>query len=309
MSQPVHRSGYVALVGRPNVGKSTLLNALLGEKVAAVSPKPQTTRNRIVGVYSEPNAQIVFLDTPGFHQPHSKLNTFMIDEAERALGDVDVIYFLVDFRPSGPVRVDPQDAELGAHLQNRKSPQGRPVPVFLVVNKVDLLRQKAVLLPWMQAYAELVPQAEVFPISALKGDGVEALRTLTLERLPEGPAYYPPDIFTDQPERFLAAEIIREKVFLAARQELPYATAVTVEAWTEEGGRLEIHATIHVERDSQKGIIIGKGGQMLKHIGSEARQDLQKMIGARIHLQLFVRVEPDWRQDGRALRKLGYEEK
>lgn len=308
MSSPIHRSGYVALVGRPNVGKSTLLNALLGEKVAAVSPKPQTTRNRIVGVHTEPAGQIVFLDTPGFHQPHSKLNTFMIDEAERALGDVDVAYLVVDFRLSGSVRVDDEDAALAARLKGRKGQGGKPLSVFLVVNKVDLHQHKGVLLPWMEAYSALLPEAEVFPVSALKGDGVQELRRLTLQRLPEHPAYYPPDVYTDQPERFLAAEIVREKIFLASKQELPYASAVTVEAWTEEGGRVEIHATIHVERNSQKGIIIGKGGQMLKRIGSEAREELQRMLGIRIHLQLFVRVEPNWRHDARALRKLGYEE-
>jgi GTP-binding protein Era len=297
----VHRSGYVALIGRPNVGKSTLLNALCKEKVAAVSPKPQTTRNRILGIHTREGAQVVFLDTPGIHEPHTRLNEYMVGVAEGTLADVDVIYFLVDFPRGVSPRVDPMDASIAERLR------GRDTPTFLVANKVDLFRDKAALLPWLELYAKLAVFTDVFPVSAMKGDGIEALESRTIALLPEGPQYYPADSYTDQPERFLAAEIVREKIFLHTKQELPYASAVTVEAWTEADARIEIEATIHVERASQKGIVIGQRGQMLKRIGTEARLELERVLGARIHLRLFVRVEPDWRKDARALRKLGYD--
>ena len=303
MKEPdiAHRSGYVALVGRPNVGKSTLLNALCGEKVAAVSDKPQTTRDRILGVVTRPAAQLVFLDTPGIHEPHSTLNEYMVQVAEKTLAEVDVIYLMVDFPAGKFVHVNSVDASIAQRVAGKKK------PVFLVANKVDLFGDKSALLPWLEAYAKLADFAEIFPLSARKKDGLAELEKATIARLPVGPQYYPADLYTDQPERFLAAEIVREKIFHNVTKELPYASAVTVEAWTETERRIEIDATIHVERDSQKAIIIGKGGQMLKKIGTDARLELERLLGTRVHLQLFVRVEPNWRKDPRSLKKLGYE--
>jgi GTP-binding protein Era len=295
-----HRSGYVAIVGRPNVGKSTLMNALCGERVAAVSAKPQTTRNRILGVKTLPHAQILFFDTPGIHEPHSELNRYMVRTAERALEEVDILYFLVDLNPQR-VALDDLDAVIAERIRPQAAKK------FLVINKVDQFRRKEALLPRIALYKDLCEFAEVFPISALEGTGLDALLDATVAALPEGPAYYPADIYTDQAERFLAAEIVREQIFRKTREELPYASAVTVESWTEIEGRIDIHATIHVERESQKSIVIGKGGAMLKNIGTAARRELAEMLATRVNLFLFVRVEPNWRKSPEALRKLGYE--
>ena len=225
---PPHRSGYVALVGRPNVGKSTLLNVILGEKVAAVSPKPQTTRNRIVGIKTAPGWQVVFVDTPGLHRPHTGLNRYMVNVAEKAIADVDLLHLLVDLDPRRPRQVDRLDLAIAEQLR------GAPKPVFLVLNKVDLFRNKADLLPRIDGYRTLLDFAEVFPISALRSVGVDDLVQATVAALPEGPPYYPADLYTDQAERFLASEVVREQIFLQTREELPYSAAVTVEAWTEE---------------------------------------------------------------------------
>jgi GTP-binding protein Era len=298
---PAHRSGYVALVGRPNVGKSTLLNVILGEKVAAVSPKPQTTRNRIVGIKTTPDWQVVFLDTPGLHRPHCELNRYMVRVAQKAMSDVDLIHFVVDLDPRRPAEVDPADAAIARELRGARQ------PVFLVLNKVDLFRNKKDLLPRIEGHRTLLDFAEVFPISALQAAGVDELVRATVALLPEAPPYYPADLYTDQAERFLASELVREQIFLQTREELPYCAAVTVEAWTEKEGRIEIEMTIHLERDSQKGILIGRGGQRLKQIGTAARLELERILGTRVYLSLFVRVEPNWRKNPQALRKLGYE--
>jgi GTP-binding protein Era len=295
-----HRAGYVALVGRPNVGKSTLLNSLLGEKVAAVSAKPQTTRNRILGIKTLAAAQVVFLDTPGIHRPHCELNRYMVEVAERAIEEVDLVHLVVAVDPRRAPVVDELDAGIAERLRATRTPR------FLVVNKVDLFRRKPDLLPWIDLYGKLLDFAQVIPVSAKTGLGLDVLLSETVRALPHGPAFYPSDLYTVEVERFLAAEVVREQIFHHTREELPYAAAVTVEAWTERESRVEIDATIHVERESQKAIVIGKGGQMLRRIGTGARREISRMLGISVHLQLFVRVEPNWRRDARALRKLGY---
>lgn len=297
MSDNPFRSGFVSIIGRPNVGKSTLLNRILGEKIVITSDKPQTTRNRIQGIHNVPGAQIVFIDTPGIHQARSRLNKYMVDVAVSSIREVDLILFLVEANQ----KPGEQEQEIIDVLA------GATAPVFLVINKVDLTEKGAVL-ERIAAYKDRFPFREIVPVSAGTGDGVEYLVELVRKALPEGPVYFPDDILTDVPERFIAAEIIREKVFRLTRDEIPYATAVEVDSFKEreDGGLVSIAATITVERDSQKGIVIGKKGAMLKKIGSASRVEIEKLLNTKVFLELFVRVRKDWSEDERMLKELGY---
>ncbi|MFZ5766326.1 MAG: GTPase Era [Thermodesulfobacteriota bacterium] len=288
------KSGIVALVGPPNVGKSTLLNALLGQKISIVSPKPQTTRNRILGIVNGADHQIVLLDTPGIHEARSPLNQEMVRIAVESLIEVDVIVFMIDTTFPVPARVGNAAAHLAA--------AGRPA--ILLINKTDLVAPET-LLPILDAYKNLYPFAAMIPISAQRGDGTDILLGELLRLLPEGPRLYPEDIPTDATERFIAAELIREKIFLHTTKEVPYSCAVTVDSFREETRKIVIDATIYVEKNSQKGIIIGKGGAMLKKIGRSARLDLQELLGVPVTLQLWVKVQKDWTRDARFLRQLG----
>jgi GTPase len=287
------RSGFISIVGRPNVGKSTLLNALLGEKIAITSDKPQTTRNKIIGIVNQQNAQLVFMDTPGIHKPMHKMNEAMVKTALATYSEVDVILMLVEAteKPGGG------DRFIIETLSQVKT------PVFLLINKVDLIKKDA-LLPLIQEYSTLYNFAEIIPVSALKKDLGELLDNV-LKRLPMGPKYFPDDQLTDQPERFVVAEMIREKVFELTKDEIPYSTAVVIEEMKEEPEITRITAIIYVERDSQKGILIGKGGAMLKQIGTLARHDAEKLLGAKIFLQLWVKVKKGWREDDRMLKNIG----
>ena len=290
-----YRSGFVSIVGAPNVGKSTLLNRILGQKVAITSPQPQTTRHRILGIWTTPEAQVIFQDTPGIHQAESLFNPRMLQIALSSLSDADVILFLVE-----PGRRS-ADQELAMD-----SLRGQDRPVILVLNKIDTLPKES-LLPWMDELSRQLSPAALVPISALTGENLSNLLREIVARLPEGPQYYPPETMTDQPERVIAAEMIREQVFHQMRQEIPYATTVTVESFKEDRPDLiRIEATIHVERDSQKGILIGKKGESLKKIGTAARKDIERLTGTKVYLELFVRVEKNWSRDPRALRRFGY---
>lgn len=291
-----HRSGFVAIVGRPNVGKSTLLNQLLGEKIAIVTPKPQTTRNRIRGIKTVANAQIVLLDTPGIHRAHSVMNRRMVETARKTLDEVDGVLWLVD----AGTGIGREDEDIARTLSRSET------ATLIVLNKVDAVA-KGKLLPLMERLAELLPGREIVPVSALKGEGVALLLDLIIKQLPEGPRYYPEEELTDQTERSLAAEIIREKVFLLTREEIPYGTAVTIEEFSEKEGRnlIVIKATIHADRDSHKPILIGKKGSMLKEIGKRAREELELLLGCRIFLELFVKVHRGWTEDPNALTELG----
>jgi GTP-binding protein Era len=291
------KAGFISVLGRPNVGKSTLFNFILGEKIAITSDKPQTTRQRILGIRNMEGAQLIFLDTPGIHAGRSRLNQRMVSAAVAAGRDADVILFLVD--ASAPV-VEADRQMMGSLAESRGVP-------FLVVNKIDLVR-KALLLPLMDRYRRLHDFEQIIPVSALTGDGVSFLLEEILKFLPESPPYYPDDMITDQTERSLISEIIREKLIEQSYQEIPFATAVTVEAFKEnpEKNLVTIRATIHVERDSQKKIVIGRGGQKLKMIGSGARKEIEAMLERKVFLELWVSVEKDWTQDGRALDRLGY---
>jgi GTP-binding protein Era len=280
------RSGFVSILGRPNSGKSTLLNALVGQKVAIVADKPQTTRTSIQGVVTTPQAQIVFVDTPGIHKADSALNKRLMDTVRAAVEERDLLVFgAVVARDSGA------DDRRAVDVVRRTS-----TPVILVLNKVDLLKEKARLLPLIEEYRKVYDFAEYIPISATRGAGLEDLRKAIVQRLPEGPAYFPEDYVTDQPERFLAAELVREKVLLATRQEVPHSVAVNVDRWEETPKLTRIYATIRVERDGQKAIIIGAGGATLKKIGTLAREEMERIFGAKVYLDLHVRVQPGWRE-------------
>ena len=291
------KAGYVAILGRPNVGKSTLLNRLLGQKVAIVSPRPQTTRNRILGIKSLPGAQIVFVDTPGIHRSEQLFNREMVRSALRALQDADLILWMVD----AEAPETPDDLLILDRLKAAKP------PIYLVINKVDRV-EKGLLLPIIERFRDRLPFREIVPISATAGDNVDRLEALLLRDLPAGHPFFPEDQLTDRPERFVIAELIREQAFLLLRQELPYAVAVTVEQVREREGAslVDVGATLYVEKDSQKGIVIGAGGQMLKKIGQRAREQIEALLGRRVNLQLRVAVREGWRKDERALRELGY---
>ncbi len=279
-------SGFVSLVGRPNTGKSTLLNALVGQKIAIVADKPQTTRTAIQGVVTLPGAQIVFVDTPGIHQADSALNKRLMDTVRASLEERDLLLFVADAtRPPG-------EGDRRAIDMLRRT----ETAALLVLNKIDLVKEKARLLPLIEQYKTIHDFADYVPVSATRGKGLDVLRKAILDRLPEGPAYFPEDYVTDQPERFLAAELIREKVLLATRQEVPHSVAVMVDQWQETGGLTRIFATIRVEREGQKAIVIGTKGAMLKKIGTQARQEMEKLFGVKVYLDLHVRLQPRWRE-------------
>ncbi len=298
MNQP-HKTGFAALIGRPNAGKSTLLNHLIGEHIAAVSSKPQTTRTRIQGIITRPDAQIIFVDTPGIHKPGYALNRRMMGIVAEALEQVDVILLMRDATAKSGAG---ERFALELIKQSTK-------PVFLLLNKVDLVKDKSSLLPMLEQYSREHSFAEIIPLSALTGNGVERLMETLINYLPEGVALYDPELFTDQKERTLAAEFVREKILHLTGQELPFATAVRTEMWHEVEGVTEIHCVIYVERESQKPIIIGRGGQMLKEIGTRARQDIEQMLNHHIRLHLFVRVQKQWRDDPRLLDELEIEQR
>jgi GTP-binding protein Era len=294
---PDHRSGFVAVIGKPNVGKSTLMNAYLGQKIAIVSEKPQTTRHRILGILTRPDAQIIFVDTPGIHQPRHKLGEFMVETATKAIPDADVVLFMVDVSEM-PTAEDEQIAQLVEEYST--------APVILVLNKADLLPPEKVR-PHGDAYFNLVKHNEWMMISATRGDNRDKLLDMVVAQLPQGPRYYPPDQLTDQNMRFIVAELIREQVLRFLHQEVPHAVAVTVEEWKQRREDLTyIGANVFVEKDSQKGIIIGEGGKMLKRIGQAAREEIEPMVGTRVYLELWVKVRPKWRKDEDELRRLGY---
>jgi GTP-binding protein Era len=291
------KSGFIGIIGRPNVGKSTLLNALVGEKIAITTRKPQTTRNRIMGIKNLPEGQMIFMDTPGIHQAGSPLNRHMVNIATDTFKQADMLLLLVD----ATVGVHPGDPFIIESLRETA------LPVILVINKIDLVK-KPQLLPMIDQLHPLHPFAAIVPVSAQTGDGLLRLTDEILQALPEGPAHFPEETMTDRSERFIAAEIVREKIIMLTRQEIPYSTAVVVDAFKEDEQKqlIRIQATINVEKESQKGILIGKKGAMLKEIGTKARLDLEQFFAARIYLELFVRVQKDWTQDEKMLKRFGY---
>jgi len=294
-----HKSGFVAVIGRPNVGKSTLMNRIVGQKVAIVSPKPQTTRSRILGILTHQDVQVIFVDTPGIHQPHHKLGQAMVATATRAIPDADVVLFVADVSAL-PTDEDRLIAEL--------IPQHTQAPVILVLNKMDLLPPEKVQ-PHTEAYWALVPYHREWMMTiATQGVNLDELLALIVGALPEGPRYYPGDQVTDQTEREIAAELIREQVLRHIHEEVPHAVAVAVEAFEErESGAVYVAAKVFVERESHKGILIGRRGQMLRQIGAAARQEIERMTGGPVYLDLWVKVRKGWRRDEQALRRLGYD--
>jgi GTP-binding protein Era len=298
MNTPVFRSGFITIIGKPNVGKSTLLNTIMATKLAIVSPKPQTTRHRILGVKHLPQAQLVFLDTPGIHQPRTRLNRYMMQAVVEALATPEVVLYVTDVSQA-PY---PDVAFLHRYLGQRH------IPVFWLLNKVDLVPPHKVL-PMIAQYADTASFAEVFPLSAHRGDNVPALLESVLQYLPEGPRYFPEDMPTDRDERFLIAELIREQAFLLTHEEVPYAIAVDVESFEERSdGGVEIDAGLIVEKDSQKGILIGRQGRMIKTIGTQARQAIAQMLRCPVHLRLLVHVKKHWKERESILRDLGFGE-
>jgi GTP-binding protein Era len=291
------KTGFVSLIGRPNAGKSTLLNRLVGTKLAIVSDKPQTTRNRILGVKNYPDAQVVFLDTPGIHRPLHRMNVRMVDAAVDTMREVDVLGLVIDVTEP-PGKGDRYVFELV---------KGVKAPVFLILNKIDLIR-KSKLLPMIQQYNGFARFAEIVPVSATTGDNVDRLERAIIDRMPEGEPLYPPEYLTDQPERFFASEIVREKLLQFTHAEIPFSSAVIVDRFEEpagEKGLLRLYCTIVVERDSQKPIVVGRGGDMIKRIGTAAREDLEKFFATRVFLDLHVRVKSEWREDDRVLDEIG----
>jgi len=293
-----YRSGFVSIVGRPNVGKSTLLNQILGQKIAITTDKPQTTRNRILGIHTLDDAQILFLDTPGIHKGEGRLSRFMVSQATSACSGVDLVMFLVD----ATARSGSGDSFVLDILRNSK------IPVILVINKIDLVARES-LLPLIDTYSKLFDFVEIFPISAAKGEGTEELVARIRELLPPGTPYYPEDMITDLPERFIAAEMIREQILNQTRDEIPYGVAVEVESFEEkpEKGLVVIGAVIHVERDSHKRIIVGKQGSRLKTIGKSARLEIEKLLDSKVYLELFVHVQKNWTESAHQLKRFGYE--
>ena len=296
MSDTAYKAGFVSIIGRPNVGKSTLLNRILGEKIVAVSDKPQTTRNVIRGILSDETSQIVFVDTPGIHTARTRINRAMVDAAMTVVTGVDLMLLVVDATQKvEEVFIKDICGKAGA-------------PIYLVLNKIDQVTPKEKLFTVIEGYTRLYDFPEIIPISAQSGSNIERLVDLVREQLPEGEALFPDDILTDLPEKFIVAELIREKVFRLTNREVPYGTAVVVEAFAErENGLVAINATIMVERDSHKGIIIGKRGTMLKKIGEQARRDIERLLGTKVYLELFVQVQERWTERTAMLRELGYE--
>ncbi len=288
-----HVSGFVSILGRPNVGKSTLLNALIGTKVAIVSDKPQTTRTSIRGIMNRPDAQVVFVDTPGIHRPDTMLNKKLAQEVAGALEGCDLLVLVVDCTRHVELE-DERAVELIAHVS---------VPKFLVLNKIDRLKDKSRLLPKIERYRRLAEFSEYIPISALTGNGLDRVERAIIERLPEGPPLFPEDEITDQPTRFFVAEIIREKVLLITRQEVPHSVMVAIDSWDETDRLLKVASSIVVEREGQKAIVIGAGGSRLKEIGAAARLELEEALGKRLYIELFVKVRKGWREKPAFLRE------
>lgn len=305
MSHSEFHSGFISIIGRPNVGKSTLLNQILQEKVAIISDKPQTTRNRILGVKHLPDSQLIFLDTPGIHKPQSKLNQRMVRVARDTLEEVDLIFFMIEAT----------DANRIARYKPLKSGGDRFIldwireletPVFLIINKMDLIKKERII-PFLQDYSAEFSFAEIVPVSALTGYNIDRLLKVACGYIPEGAPIFPEDVLTDQPVRFIAGELIREKILHHTRQEIPYSVAVMIEDFKEEKDKpTRILATIFVERDSHKGILIGKRGDMLKKVGTEARKEMEALLGNKVYLELWVKVQKDWRQNEPLLSELGY---
>lgn len=294
-----HKSGFVAVIGRPNVGKSTLMNAILGEKIAIVSPKPQTTRLRQLGIYTRDNVQIVFVDTPGIHNPRTPLGEFMVQIAADALKDADVILFVTDLSEP-PTREDRHIADLIQQAQGM-------TPVLMALNKTDLVEDPNELTARIEAFRELVPSADWLTTIARAGSGVDEVLKRLIDKLPEGPRYFPEDQLSDTAVRDIVAEMVREQVLLHLEQEVPHGVATEVNEFKERNEDMTyISVTIYVERDSHKGIVIGKNGQMLKSISQQARQEIEQFVGTRIYLELWVKVLKNWRRDENALRRLGY---
>ncbi len=290
------KSGFVAIVGRPNVGKSTFMNYVLGQKIAIMSDKAQTTRNKIQGVYTNQDCQIVFLDTPGIHKPKHELGNFMVESAYSALKEVDAVLFMVN----AAEKRGPGDDFIIEKLKKIK------IPVFLVLNKIDLISPDE-LLDRVESYQETIPFAGIIPISVLQGNNVQELMTTLTNHLPEGPQYYPSDQITDHPEYFVVSELIREKILHLTKEEIPHSVAVTVDKMQkDEFDKVHVYANIIVERPTQKGIIIGKGGKLLKEIGVRARKDIEQLLGNKVYLELWVKVEKDWRKKKSHLQDFGY---
>ncbi|RED65725.1 GTPase Era [Cohnella lupini] len=297
MNKKGFKSGFVAIVGRPNAGKSTLMNQVIGQKIAIMSDKPQTTRNKIHGVYTTDDMQIVFLDTPGITKPNSKLGNYMLKAAESAFNEVEAILFLTDV-------TEPIGGGDRYIIEQLKKVQG--TPVFLVLNKIDKIHPEA-MLPVIDKYRKLMDFAEIVPVSALQGNNVNSLLEQVSKYLGEGPMYYPADQITDHPEQFVCAELIREKLLQLTREEVPHSIAVEIESMSvEDNGLVNVGAVIFVERDSQKGIIIGKSGALLKEVGRLARVDMERLLGSKIFLELWVKVNKDWRNRDSMLKTLGY---
>ncbi|TYS68781.1 GTPase Era [Sutcliffiella horikoshii] len=294
-----YKSGFVSIIGRPNVGKSTFLNRVIGQKIAIMSDKPQTTRNKIQGVYTQDDAQIVFIDTPGIHKPKHKLGDFMMKVAQNTLKEVDLVLFMINAKEG----LGKGDEFIIEKLKETST------PVYLVINKIDEVHPDD-LLPLMGTYKALYPFKEIVPISALQGNNVEVLLEQIKQFLPEGPQYYPADQVTDHPERFIVAELIREKVLHLTREEVPHSIAVAIDSMKKRENKdmVDIQATVVVERDSQKGIVIGKQGKVLKEVGQKARVDIEALLGSKVFLELWVKVQKDWRNKQSQLRDFGFNE-
>lgn len=293
-----YKSGFITIIGRPNVGKSTLINAITGEKISIISDKPQTTRNTIKTVITTSDCQMVFIDTPGIHKPKTKLGEFMVNIAEGTLNEVDLVLFIVEATEAVPGKGDHFIVE---QLKKVKT------PVILLINKIDLVRKEQVL-PVISTYSQLMDFKAVIPISALNTDGIGHILDEIKKQLPEGPQYFPDDMLTDQPEKMLAAELIREKILHLIDEEVPHGIGVEVLTFKDRAGKdmIDIEANIYCEKDTHKGILIGKGGEMLKKIGTLSRQDIERLLGTKVYLQLWVKVKPDWRNKDSMLKSLGY---
>lgn len=298
MENTDYKSGFVSIVGRPNVGKSTLINEIIGEKITITSKKAQTTRNRIQGIYTTDEEQIIFIDTPGVHKPRHQLGQFMVNTALGTLGEVDIVLFMVNVSE----KKGPGDKFIMDRLKNIET------PVFLVLNQIDKIHPDE-LLPIIDGYKEEMDFAEILPISAKQGNNIEKLLETISGYLENGPQFYPSDQVSDHPEYFIVSELVREKILELTREEIPHSVAVETESMQRtDKNMIDVNVTINVERKSQKGIIIGKGGKMLKEIGTRARKDIQKLLGSKVYLELWVRVEEDWRDTPRDLSKFGYKE-